>query len=261
MPTIAMWNMEIDMLIEPTIEKLRSMRLNALAAAWTEQQKRTDIAALAFDERLALLIDAEWLHRENRRLDKLLKDAKLRMTDACVEGIDYPTRRELDKAVGRQLATCRWVAEHQNVIVTGATGTGKSYVACALAQQACRKGYRALYRRTSRLIDELNLARVDGTLPRLLARLARIDVLVIDDWAHAALREQDRRDLLDVFDDRHAQRSTIMTSQLPTKQWHDHIGDPTHADAICDRILHSAHRIVLKGPSRRKPEKDPQTDM
>jgi len=247
------------MLIEQTIEKLKAMHLDALAAAWREQQQQPDLAQLAFDERLALLVDAEWLHRENRRLAKLLKDAKLRIGSACVEGIDYAAKRELDKAVIRQLASCRWVAEHQNVVITGATGTGKSYVACALAQQACRKGYRALYRRASRLIDELTLARVDGTYPRLLAKLARVDVLVLDDWGHTQLREPDRRDLLEVLDDRYDLRSTVMTSQLAVKDWHDHIGDPTHADAICDRVLHNAHRIMLKGPSRRKP-KDEQPD-
>jgi DNA replication protein DnaC len=242
------------MLNEPTLEKLKAMRLDTLAAAWLEQQKKPDLAKLAFDERLALLVDAEWLHRENARLGRALKEAKLRLGQACVEDIDYPARRELDKAVVRQLTTCRWVTEHQNVVITGATGTGKTYVACALAHQACRKGHRAIYRRASRLTDELTLARADGSYARALARLARVDVLVIDDWGHAPMRDQERRDLVEVLDDRHGLRSTIMTSQLPVAKWHDHIGDPTNADAICDRVLHNAHRIVLKGPSRRKEE-------
>jgi DNA replication protein DnaC len=245
------------MLNQPTIDKLKSLRLDAMAAAWLEQQKRGDLAKLAFDERFALLIDAEWLERENKRLARCLKEAKLRLSQACVEDIDFAARRELDKAVVHQLATCRWIAEHQNVVITGATGTGKTYIACALAQQACRKGHRAVYRRASRLTDELTLARADGTYGRALARLARIDVLIIDDWGHAPPKDQERRDLVEILDDRHGLRSTIMTSQLPVAKWHDHIGDPTSADAICDRVLHNAHRIVLKGPSRRKEDSNP----
>lgn len=242
------------MLTEPTIEKLKALRLEALATAWTEQQKKPDLAKLGFDERLAMLVDAEWLDRENKRIVRCLKEAKLRLSQACIENIDYPAKRELDRAVVRQLATCRWIDEHQNVVLTGATGTGKTYLACALAHQACRKGYRAIYRRSSRLSDEMALAHADGTFARVLTRLARVDVLVIDDWGHAPMREQERRDLVEILDDRHGLRSTIMTSQLPVSKWHDHIGDPTNADAICERIVHNAHRIVLKGPSRRKEE-------
>src|SRR4029079_903312 len=171
------------MLKEPTMEKLQAMRLGAMAAAWSEQQRSADVIALSFDERFAMLVDAEWMARENKRLGRALKEAKLRIAEASVEGIDYPPRRELDKAIVRQLGTCRWVEEHQVVIVSGATGTGKTYVSCALAQQACRKGHRAMYRRASRFFDELRLARADGSYPRLLARLARVDVLVIDDFA------------------------------------------------------------------------------
>ena len=242
------------MLTQPTIDKLQTMRLDALAAAWQEQQTQPDVIRLGFDERFAMLIDAEWLYRENKRLARCLKEAKLRLSLACVEDIDYPVKRELDRAIIRQLTSCRWVDEHQNVVITGATGTGKTFVACALAQQACRKGHRAIYRRASRLTDELTLARADGSYGRVLTRLARVDVLVIDDWGHAPMRDQERRDLVEVLDDRHGFRSTIMTSQLPVAKWHDHIGDPTNADAICDRVLHNAHRLVLKGPSRRKKE-------
>ena len=242
------------MLNEPTMEKLKMLKLEAMATAWEAQQKDSAMSKLAFDERFGLLVDAAFLDRENKRLARALKEAKLRLTSACVEDIDYPARRELDKAVVRQLATCRWVQEHQNVVVTGATGTGKTYVACALAQQACRKGFRAVYRRATRLFHELTIARADGTYVRVLSRLARTDVLVIDDWGLAAPSEPERRDLLEVLEDRSGNRSTIMTSQLPPAKWHDHLGDPTVADAICDRILHNAHRIVLKGPSRRKEE-------
>lgn len=240
------------MLTEPTLERLRALRLDAFAAAWATQEKTPDLAGLSFDERLGLLVEAEWSARENLRLKRSLREAKLRLGQACLEDIDYAARRELDKALIRQLTTCRWIDEHQNVVITGATGTGKTYLACALAQQACRKGRRALYRRAARLFEELALAHADGTYVRLLAKLARADLLVLDDWGLAPIRDQERRDLLEVLEDRHGARSTIMTSQLPPSKWHDHLGDPTLADAICDRVLHNAHRLVLKGPSRRK---------
>lgn len=240
------------MLKEPTLEKLSDMRLHALATAWERQQEDVNVADLTFDERLALLVDAEWLHRQNRRTDRMLKEARLRDSQACIEGIDFPAARRIDKAVIRQLGKCRWVAEHHNVVITGATGVGKTYLACALAQQAIRNGYRAFYRRASRLFDELALARADGTYPRLLKKIARADVLVIDDWALVRVGEAERRDLSEIMEDRHELRSTIVTSQLPVAKWHDHIGDPTIADAICDRLVHCAHRLELKGPSRRK---------
>jgi DNA replication protein DnaC len=237
---------------EPTLEKLNAMRLRVMASTWLEQDKSADTIALPFDERLAMLVDAEMLARENARLAKNLRDAKLRMAEACIEGVDFPKARELDKTVVRTLATCRWVTEHQTVIITGATGTGKSYVACALAHQACRKGFRAMYRRAPRFFDELRLARADGSYPRLLARIAKFDVLVIDDFAIGPLSDEARRDLLEVLEDRYALRATVMTSQLDPKRWHEHLADPTVADAICDRVLHGAHKLALKGPSRRK---------
>jgi len=240
------------MLSTPTLDKLQALKLPAMAQAWTAQQQTADLAALGFDERFGLLVDAEWLARDNKRVARALQEAKLKLPQASVEAIDYPARRELDKAVIRQLATCRWIDEHQQVLITGATGTGKSFVACALAQHACRRGYRAYYRRTSRLFDDLKLARADGSYGRVLGKLARMDVLVLDDWGLAPLQDAERRDLLEVLEDRYGARSTILTSQLPPGQWHDYLGEPTLADAICDRLLHNAHRIVLQGPSRRK---------
>jgi len=242
------------MLNEPTIEKLKLLRLNAMAEAWAAQQAQPEIAALSFDERFGLLVDAEWVHRENVRLARALKEAKLRMSNACVEDIDCSSKRELDKALVRQLGTCRWVAEHQNIIITGKTGTGKTYLACAFAQQAVRKGYRAIYRRAPRLYQELALAKADGTYPRLLSRLARTDVLVIDDWALTPITAEQRADLLEILEDRYGNRSTIFASQLEAKLYHEYLGDPTVADAVCDRLLHNAHRVALNGPSRRKEE-------
>jgi DNA replication protein DnaC len=236
----------------PTLEQLHALKLGTMAAAWTEQHGQADVIALAFDERFGLLVEAEWRARENKRLTRALQDAKLKIPHACIEAIDYPARRELDKALVRQLATCRWVEEHQTLLVVGATGTGKTFVGCAFAHQACRHGFRALYRRASRLFHELTLARADGSYLRLLTKLARVDVLLVDDWGLDALTQQDRRDFLELLDDRHGTRSTIVTSQLPVAQWHDVIGDPALADSICDRLLHNGHRIVLKGPSRRK---------
>lgn len=243
-----------NVLMQPIIEKLQAMRLNTFARAWEEQQKRPDEVALSFDERLGLLVEAEWTARENARIARNLREAKLRISGACVEDLDFNPKRELDKSAVRQLAQCRWVADKQNVIVTGMTGTGKTYVACALAQAAIRKGHRAVYRRATRLFEELALAHADGTYPALLSRLARVDVLVIDDWGLAPPKDIERRDLLEILEDRYQARSTIITSQLPVEKWHDHLADPTIADAICDRVLHGAHRLKLKGPSRRKPE-------
>lgn len=244
------------MLTEPTLEKLRAMRLTGMAEALLEQKEQPGARKLAFEDRLGLLVDAEYLYRQNRQQERRLRVAKLRQSQASLEDFDAPQKRGLDPSLLRELMGCEWIDQHQNILITGLTGVGKTYFACALGQLACRRGKRVLYRRTPRFLDELTMARADGTLPRLLAKLARFDLLILDDWGLAKLRDQDRRDLLEVIDDRDAARSTVLASQIPVEKWHDYLGDPTIADAISDRLLHGAHRIVLKGPSKRKTRKE-----
>jgi DNA replication protein DnaC len=241
------------MLSGPTMEKLRELRLEGMVAMLEAQKGDPSVRRLSFEERFGLLVDAEWTHQQDKRLRRRLREAKLKMSNACIEDIDLSARRGLDRGLIRQLASCGWVEEHENVAITGPTGVGKTFLACALAHQACRKGHRAMYRRTSRLFEELTLARADGTYGKLLGRIARIHVLVIEDFGLAPVGERSRYDLLEILEDRYAVRSTILTSQLPADQWHDLLGDPTVADAILDRLLHNAHRVTLKGPSRRKP--------
>jgi len=240
------------MLNEPTNEKLYEMRLSAMAEAWLMQQKDPNLGALSFDDRFALLVDAEHQARDNRRLSRLLKDADLRIPNACIEDVKVSPGRGLDKAMVRQLGSCTWIAEHLNVLITGFTGVGKSYLASALGQAACRKGLRVCYRRVPRLFDELTLARADGSYARVLARLAKADVLILDDLGLGTPKESQRNDLLEVLEDRYGRVSTVVTSQLAVKKWHEWIGDPTIADAILDRVVHNAYKFDLTGPSGRK---------
>ena len=240
------------MLNEPTMEKLYEMRLSAMAEAWAAQQKDATIGALSFDERLGLLIDAEHMSRDNRRLKRLLKDAELRIPNACMEDVKASPARGMEKAMVRQLGSCAWIGEHLNVLITGLTGVGKSYLASALGQAACRKGMRVMYRRVPRLFDELALARVDGSYARVLARLAKAELLVLDDLGLGTPTESQRNDLLEVLEDRYGRASTVVTSQLEQKKWHEWIGEPTIADAILDRLVHNAYKIELAGPSGRK---------
>jgi DNA replication protein DnaC len=240
------------MLNEPTMEKLYEMRLSAMAEAWAAQQKDATVGALSFDERLGLLIDAEHMSRDNRRLKRLLKDAELRIPNACIEDVKASPARGMEKAMVRQLGSCAWIGEHLNVLITGLTGVGKSYLASALGQAACRKGMRVVYRRVPRLFDELALARVDGSYARVLARLAKAELLVLDDLGLSTPTESQRNDLLEVLEDRYGRASTVVTSQLEQKKWHEWIGEPTIADAILDRLVHNAYKIELAGPSGRK---------
>jgi DNA replication protein DnaC len=248
------------MLTQPMMEKLLAMRLQGMVQALQTQEQDRAIHELSFLERLSLLIDQQWTWRENRALARRLRAAKLR-GPACVEDIDYRAARGLDRTVVRALAKDSvWVRNHENIFVLGPTGVGKSFIALALAQKACRDGYSALYLRAAALLRELALARVDGSLRHFLARLSRIDVLVIDDWAMAPLNESERRELWEICEDRYQTRSTIFTSQLPVSRWHEQIGDPTIADGILDRLVHNAHRIEMRGESMRKKRNPPQDE-
>lgn len=239
------------MLNEQTFQLLTTMRMNGFARALREQLANGDFAGLSFEERIGMLVDREWADREARKLTRRLQQARLRER-ACVEDLDYKHQRGLDKALVRRLATCDWVTKRNNVLVTGPTGVGKTYLVCALADKACREGYSALYRRMPRLLHELGVARADGSYAKLLARIAKTDLLVIDDWGLAPLGDAERRDVLEVLEDRHGSTSTVVASQVPVDAWHKYVGDPTVADAILDRLVHNAHHIKLQGDSMRK---------
>lgn len=239
------------MTTEETIDKMIRLKLPHMAHAFRDWLGRAAGSALSVEECVGLFIDQEWTERENRRTARRIKEAKLGQ-QACMEDVWCDPARGLEKATLRSLATCQWVRAKQNVIVIGATGTGKSYVATALAEAACRRGGRALRVRVPRLLGELAIAHADGSYPTMLSRLAKLDVLVLDDLLIAPLKDSERRDLLEVLEDRYDRCSTVVTSQVPTKSWHEALNDPTLADAICDRLVHNAHVLSLKGPSIRK---------
>ncbi len=240
------------MLIHPTLDQLRALRLEGMAKALEEQLQMSNIGDLRFEERLALLIDREATERASRRLRTRLRKAKLRQACACVEDVDYRARRGLDKGLFLTLASCDWIAQHRNVLLTGPTGVGKTYLACALAQKACREGYKVQYLRTPRLFEELRLAHADGRYPKLMAGLAKTDLIVLDDWGLAPLADRDRLELLEILEDRHEVRSTMVTSQLPVDAWYEAIDHPTLADAILDRLVHNAYQLALEGESMRR---------
>jgi DNA replication protein DnaC len=244
------------MLQQPMMEKLQSLRLQGMIEGLEQQEQDATVRELSFLDRLALLVDRQWTWRQNQVLARRLQASRLKGA-ACVEDIDYRAERGLNRTVIRALAQdSTWVKNHEHIFVLGPTGVGKSYVASALAQKACRDGYSVYYTRTAALFRDLNLARADGSLRQLLRRLNRIDVLVVDDWAMAPMAESERRDFWEIAEDRYQARSMILTSQLPVPRWHEQIGDPTLADAILDRLVHNAHRIELRGESMRKQRND-----
>ncbi len=239
------------MLTYPTVEKLKEMRLKGMANAYEDQMQTPDITSLGFDERLGLLVDREQTERENRRLKTRLTKAKLKQ-DASMENIDYGAKRTLDKSQLLDLGSCRWLKEHNNLLVTGGTGIGKTYIACALAQKACREGFTTLYLRLPRLFGDLTIAKGDGRYSRLLTRYSKVDLIILDDWGITPMTGENRRDLLEILDDRYEKKSTLITSQLPVNEWHRYLEDPTLADAILDRVIHNAYRLDMGGESIRK---------
>lgn len=239
------------MLYQQTIESLHKLKLTGMINALKEQQQNRQFNEMSFEDRFGMLVDKELNEQENRRLDLRLRQAKLRQT-AAIEDVDFRTARGLDKSLILELSTCNWLREHQNVLIIGPTGVGKSFMACALAHKACREGFTVQYHRTSRLFSELAVSRADGRYLRLLKSLARVDLIVLDDWGLEILNKDQRGDVLEIFEDRHNRKSLVITSQIPFENWHSLIGEPTHADAILDRIAHNAHIINLEGGTMRK---------
>lgn len=239
------------MLNQQTLEQLRALKLTGMLDALELQQAQPQTHDLSFEQRLALLVEREVLHRENRRLERLLKAAKLRVP-ACVEDIDYRHPRGLEKSRMAALASCDWVRQSQSLCITGPTGCGKTWLACALGNQACRQGLSVRYLRLPNLFEQLRIAHGDGSYPRLMNRLLKTELLILDDWGIQKITTAQRQDLMEVIEDRHGRRSTLIASQLPIEHWHDYIGEATLADAILDRLLHGAHRLNLRGESMRR---------
>ena len=247
------------MLTQQTLEKLNGMKLAAMAAALEQQLGSGEHAQLSFEDRLGLLVDSEWTAREQRKLTRRLRTAKPRYKTACLENVDFKHARGLNRQQLLSLGSCSWVQERHNLVLTGPSGIGKSYLASVFVERACRRGFTARYVRMARLLHDVAVGRGDGSYTRLLGRLAKLDLLAIDDWLLAPLRDAERRDLVEVIEDRSERASTLVASQLPAKDWHASIGDPNLADAICDRVLNNAHRIEMKGPSMRRTKGDPKS--
>lgn len=239
------------MLNHPTVEKLLALRLPAMARGLVEQMNNPEMEALSFEERLGLLVDRQLTERDSQRMVRRLANAKLR-EQACIEDLDFRAVRGLDRALLARLSEGAWIRQGHHVLITGPTGVGKTYLACALAQKACRDGVGAFYVRMPRLVADLDAARAEGRHRRVLDSLVRKPLLILDDWGLTGFTDELRRDLLELVEERHDRRSIIITSQFPVEKWHDLIGDPTLADAILDRIVHKAHKIAMKGASMRK---------
>ena len=239
------------MLTHPIMEKLEIMKFYGMRKAFEEQLQMADIEKLSFEERFGLIVEREKTEREDRRLKTRLRKARLRLA-ASIEDIDFNHPRGLDKELILSLASCQWIKAHHNIFITGPTGVGKTYLACALAQKACREGHSALYLRLPKLFADLGLAKGDGRYSKLLSGLAKTNLLVLDDWGLSKLNKEQQRDFLEIIEDRYELQSTVITSQLPVSHWHEIIGDPTMADAILDRMVHNAYKIDLKGGSMRK---------
>jgi DNA replication protein DnaC len=246
------------MLTQQTMEKMNGMKLSAMAEAFEQQLGSGEHAKLSFEERVGLLVDCEWTAREQRKLIRRLRAAKPRYKSAVLEDVDFKHPRGLNRQQVLSLGSCSWIQDRHNLLITGPTGIGKSFLACAFVERACRRGFTARYVRMPRLLHEVAVGRGDGSYARLLARLAKLDLLAIDDWLLAPLRDAERRDLMEVIEDRSERASTLIASQLLVKDWHGVIGDPNQADAICDRLLHNAHRITLKGPTIRNTKTPPK---
>jgi DNA replication protein DnaC len=243
------------MLPHHSLNQLKTLRLDGMARAFEEQLVQPGALSLSFEERIAMIIDREVSFRDTKRVTRLLKQAKLKDSTACLEDVDYRAGRNIDKKILAALGSCDWIRHHHNCLLTGLTGSGKTWIACALGNAACRQGLSVQYARLPRLFEELRIAHGDGSFTRRLVALAKTDLLLIDDWGLAPPSAAERSDLLEVLDDRVGTRSTLITSQLPVKHWHEYLGEPTLADAILDRIVHSAHEIALTGESMRKTKK------